>query len=93
MSSGRCATILGSSKRKDPAAAFRVLEKGDSPVFTRCSLILPSWLFGINTSPRTSNILGVGIRLNSFSFKGIDLIVRILAVTSSPKLPSPRVKP
>ena len=42
---------------------------------------------GINISPRISNNAGKF----PFSFKGIDLIVLALVVTSSPCTPSPRV--
>ena len=88
MSSLRRAAILGSSCRRDPAAAFRGLANGGCPASSRCSLRAWNTFLGINTSPRTMSRLGA-----SSSTMGMERMVFRFSVTSSPTRPSPRVAP
>ena len=84
--SGRAAVTLGSFCRSDPAAAFRGLANNLPPATSCRSLSAAKSPLSIYTSPRTSSTAGAPT-----STCGMSSIVRTLAVTSSPTLPSPRV--
>ncbi len=79
----------GSSVRIVPAATLRGLANTGSPASSRSRLMRSKARRGRYTSPRTSTLP----RGPSFSECGIDLMVRTLVVTSSPRVPSPRVTP
>ena len=85
---GRAAVSLGSSCRRLPAAAFLGLANSFSSR-ARCVLFSSSNPdLVMNTSPLTSSLAGNTVSRNA---SGILFIVRILEVTSSPVVPSPRV--
>lgn len=88
MSRRRRAATLGSSCRREPAAALRGLAKRGSPRRSRSSLRAWNTFLGMNTSPRTISLAGA-----SGMTMGIDRTVRRFSVTSSPTRPSPRVAP
>ncbi len=91
MSNGLFAVFRGSNCRKLPAAAFLGLTKVFSPFLRAIAFIFSKPFFGIKTSPRTSNLSDNFLFLRNRN--GIDLIVRIFSVISSPVSPSPRVAP
>ena len=84
----REAVTRGSFWRSDPAAALRGLANGALPSATRDSFKAANSRTAKKTSPRTSSTRGTS---PPDSRCGITLIVRTLAVTSSPTRPSPRV--
>ena len=86
-SRGRLATSLGSSCLRVPAVALRELTKAGSPSSSRCSLSLAKAASFMKTSPRTSRRLGASVG----KVRGMEPMVRMLAVMSSPVVPSPRV--
>ena len=88
MSSLREAAILGSSCRREPAAALRGLANRASPLSSRSALSCSKLFLGMNTSPRT-------MREGSASGRrrGMEGMVLRFSVTSSPTWPSPRVAP
>ncbi len=88
ISSSLLAQTLGSSWRREPAAALRGLAKRASPFSSRWRLSLWKTFFGMKTSPRTMSRGSL-----SGSVMGMDLMVRRFSVTSSPTRPSPRVAP
>ena len=73
--------------RSDPAAELRGFANGERPASTSDSLSFLKSSGRMKTSPRTSTRSGAA----SVRVSGISPIVRTLAVTSSPKRPSPRV--
>ena len=79
---------MGSSCRREPAAALRGLAKRLSPLSSRSSLSRSKLFLGMNTSPRT-------IREGRASGRrrGMEGMVFKFSVTSSPTWPSPRVAP
>ena len=87
-SSARDAVILGSFCRSEPAAEFRGLAKAALPASSSDSFSLPNASTGMNTSPLTSRMAGCP---EPFSRAGIEEMVRMFGVTSSPVRPSPRV--
>ena len=99
--SPRPAVTLASFCRKLPAPAFRGLtgtESGFLPaaIRTTFSASLAAFSFskasiGKYTSPRTSSTDGILTFDFDTSVLGTTSIVKTLAVTSSPKRPSPRV--
>ena len=89
MESGRCAVTAGSSCRTAPAAELRGLAKSGSPRSARSAFMRSKPLFVMYTSPRASNADGHSPR----SASGTVRMVRRLAVTFSPRRPSPRVAP
>ena len=86
--SGREAVTLGSFCRREPAAELRGLANAALPASSSASLSFSNALTGRNTSPRTSSTAGYPV---PDSRCGIESIVLMLAVTSSPVRPSPRV--
>ena len=87
-SSAREAVIRGSFCRSDPAAELRGLAKAGLPASSSDSFSLPNASTGMNTSPRTSSVAGWP---EPFSRAGMEPMVLMLGVTSSPVRPSPRV--
>jgi len=87
-SRGLLAVTRGSFCRSDPAAEFRGLANAGLPASSRDSFSLPNASTGRKTSPRTSSVAG---QSEPFSRAGIEAIVRMFGVTSSPVRPSPRV--
>jgi hypothetical protein len=87
-SSAREAVIRGSFCRSDPAAELRGLAKAGLPASSSDSFSFPNASTGMNTSPLTSRIAGCP---EPVSRVGMEEIVRMLGVTSSPVRPSPRV--
>ncbi len=83
----RLAVTAGSCWRRDPAPLLRGLAYRARPASSRSALIRANSALGMNTSPRASRVAGSGSRF------GITSIVRRLALTSSPVVPSPRVAP
>ena len=81
------AVTCGSFWRSEPAPLLRGFAYSGSPASSRSVLIRANSAFGMKTSPRTS------IDAVADSRSGTALIVRRLAVTSSPVVPSPRVAP
>ena len=88
--SGLLAVIFGSFCRSDPAAALRGLANSGLPASPSCSLSLWNPATGKKTSPLTSNSSGMS---DPDSRMGTASMVRMLGVTSSPVVPSPRVTP
>ena len=84
--------IAGSNCLKLPAAAFLGFANTFSPFLLALSFKASKSDFLINTSPLTSSKSGNELS-DSFSVSGIDLIVLILDVISSPIVPSPLVTP
>ncbi|CFP66408.1 Uncharacterised protein [Bordetella pertussis] len=78
--------MRGSSWRRLPAAALRGLTNTFSPRAACVRFRRSNSARFIRTSPRTSSTRGAPCRRN-----GTPLMVRMLAVTSSPVCPSPRV--
>ena len=87
-SSARDAVIRGSFCRSDPAAELRGLANAALPASSSDSFSLPNASTGMNTSPLTSRIAGCP---EPFSRAGMEEMVRMFGVTSSPVRPSPRV--
>jgi hypothetical protein len=87
-SSARDAVIRGSFCRSDPAAELRGLANAALPASSSDSFSLPNASTGMNTSPLTSRVAGCP---EPFSRAGMEVMVRMFGVTSSPVLPSPRV--
>ena len=87
---GRVAVTAGSSWRRAPAAALRGLTYVRSPRSRCTSFILSNPARGMKTSLRTSSSAGGS---SPRSLRGTARMVRTLAVTSSPRAPSPRVAP
>ena len=87
-SSARLAVIRGSFCRSDPAAEFRGLTKAGLPAANRDSFSLSNASTGRKTSPLTSSVAGYP---DPVSRAGMEAIVRMFGVTSSPVRPSPRV--
>ena len=87
-SSGRLAVTRGSFWRSDPAAEFRGLANAARPASSRLSFSFPNASTGRNTSPLTSRVAGYP---EPVSRAGMEAIVRMFGVTSSPVRPSPRV--
>ncbi len=84
--------MAGSSWRMLPAAALRGLAKGRRPAFSCDSLRAMKSLLRMTTSPRTSMSRGATPEVLS-RLPGTLRTMRMLAVTSSPVSPSPRVEP
>ena len=72
----------------DPAAAFRGFAKGGSPASRRSRFTASNPERGMKTSPRTSTVRRA---YSPVSVRGIERMVLMFAVTSSPRTPSPRV--
>ena len=87
-SRAREAVIRGSFCRSDPAAEFRGLAKAGLPASSSDSFSFPNASTGMNTSPRTSSTAGYP---RPASRAGMEEMVRMFGVTSSPVRPSPRV--
>ncbi len=87
-SRAREAVIRGSFCRSDPAAELRGLAKAGLPASSRDSLSLANASTGMNTSPLTSSTAGCP---EPASRAGMEGMVRMFGVTSSPVRPSPRV--
>ena len=87
-SRARDAVTLGSFCRSDPAAELRGLANAALPASSSDSFSLPNASTGMNTSPRTSSTAGCPV---PESRAGMEEIVRMFGVTSSPVRPSPRV--
>ena len=85
----RRATSAGSRLRIAPAAALRGFANAGSPASSRSRLIRWNVDRGRYTSPRTSTVPAGASR----SASGMGRMVRTLDVTSSPRVPSPRVAP
>ena len=88
ISSGRDAASFGSSWRRLPAAAFLGLTNVFSPFSAAMRFISLNPGMDMKTSPRASSSPGGAFPA---SRSGTLLMVRMLWVTSSPTLPSPRV--
>ena len=88
MSSRRSAQILGSSCRREPAAALRGLAMRGFPWSSRMALISSNTERAIYTSPRTMSRGSLSGRT-----MGMERTVFKFSVTSSPTRPSPRVAP
>ena len=84
--------IAGSSCLRLPAAAFLGFANTFSPFCVALKFKSSKSDLLINTSPLTSSKSGKECS-DSFSLRGIDLIVLILEVMSSPSVPSPLVTP
>ena len=78
----------GSFWRSEPAAELRGLANGGRPIAVSRSFSSWNAFTGKNTSPRTSSVSGTS---GPVSRSGTEAIVRMLGVTSSPVVPSPRV--
>ena len=87
-SSARDAVIRGSFCRSEPAAEFRGLANAALPASSSDSFSFPNASTGMNTSPLTSRVAGCP---EPASRAGMDEMVRMFGVTSSPVRPSPRV--
>ena len=87
-SRARDAVIRGSFCRSEPAAELRGLANAALPASSSDSFSLPNASTGMNTSPRTSSTAGCPV---PESRAGMEEIVRMFGVTSSPVRPSPRV--
>ena len=87
-SSAREAVIRGSFCRSEPAAEFRGLANAALPASSSDSFSLPNASTGMNTSPLTSSTAGCPVPV---SRAGMEEMVRMFGVTSSPVRPSPRV--
>jgi hypothetical protein len=92
MSSPRFATMRESSCFSAPAAALRGLANGSSLAAILSAFTRANCAVGKYTSPRTSRSFGQSF-IRAHKFSGRLLIVRKLAVMSSPVAPSPRVAP
>ena len=81
--------------RMVPAAALRGLAAADWPAASRSSFILRKASCGMTHSPRISKASGRPAAASFAGLKasGMDLMVRTFDVTSSPVVPSPRVRP
>ena len=79
---------FGSFCLSEPAAAFLGLANLGLPASSSKSFNSSKDLSGKKTSPLTSRRSGISLPVNSV---GIDLIVLIFSVTSSPVTPLPRV--
>ena len=88
ISRGRLAVIFGSNWRKLPAAALRGLTNVFSPFTNAFLLKISNPDRGMKISPLTSRMSGMLVPRN---LKGTLLMVRTLAVMSSPIDPSPLV--
>ena len=93
MSRGRLATSAESSCLSEPAVALRGLAKRGSPASARSRLSCAKPERVMITSPRTSSTPGASAWPSALSRSGMVRMVRRLAVTSSPAMPSPRVVP
>ena len=82
--------MRGSSWRSVPAAALRGLAKGALPSSSSRSLTLSKSAMRRITSARSARKGGTGAS-RSESRSGTAAMVRTLAVTPSPRTPSPRV--
>ncbi len=89
-SSARLAVTRGSFCRSEPAAELRALAKAALPAPVSRAFNSSNAVTGRNTSPRTSSVSG---KPDPVRRAGIELIVRMFGVTSSPVRPSPRVAP
>ncbi len=89
MDSSRLAVIAASFWRSEPAAELRGLMNNRSPASAWRALSASNAGRGMYTSPRTSSTDGAPFGRRS----GTASIVAMLAVTSSPIRPSPRVAP
>jgi hypothetical protein len=89
-SSARLAVTRGSFCRSEPAAELRALANAALPASVSRAFSSSNAVSGRNTSPRTSRISG---KPDPVSRAGIESIVRMFGVTSSPVRPSPRVAP
>ncbi len=87
-SSAREAVILGSFWRSDPAAELRGLANAGLPASSSDSFSFSNAATGRNTSPLTSSTAGYP---GPDSRAGMEEIVRMFGVTSSPVRPSPLV--
>ena len=84
--------IAGSNCLKLPAAAFLGFANTLSPFCFALRFRALKLGLLINTSPLTSTRSGKGFT-DSLRVSGIDLMVLMLEVISSPKVPSPLVMP
>ena len=87
-SRAREAVTRGSFCRSDPAAEFRGLANAALPASSSDSFSFPNASTGMNTSPLTSRTAGWP---EPFSRVGMEEMVRMFGVTSSPVRPSPLV--
>ena len=83
----RARTTAGSKLFRVPAAALRAFTNNCSPSFSRCAFTRAKLANGMSISPRTSNTFGATPLRRSGTLR----IILMLAVTSSPVTPSPRV--
>jgi hypothetical protein len=90
--SAREAVTRGSFWRSEPAAALRGLANTGLPASVIDSLSRSKASLGRNTSPRTSSRSGTENSSVARSRLGTASMVRTLGVTSSPVVPSPRVR-
>ena len=87
-SRAREAVTRGSFCRSDPAAEFRGLANAGLPASSSDSFSFPNASTGMNTSPLTSSTAGWP---EPVSRVGMEEMVRMFGVTSSPVRPSPLV--
>ena len=86
--------MAGSFWRRLPAAALRGFANACLPFATAAALSASKLLLGMYTSPRSSTGAAASRRPPSAASRrrsGTSFTVRMLAVTSSPVVPSPRV--
>jgi hypothetical protein len=83
--------ILGSSWRRDPAAALRGLANGGRSSEISLSFNSSNASTRMMISPRTASAAGAG-RTSSRRRSGMERMVRAFSVMPSPRIPSPRVE-